>query len=186
VDSRRSDKNEPRDPVSLASHTRDPEFQVRRLARVLVGRLDQTSNVLSGDARASQINPFIQCMVCLRSSYHPNDIAELYGGFCHRFHESVEGSKAGARMKKKPAVIEKPPSRAVNITSARMTTRKKPVIAFPTPPEEPETITAIIGGERYRFPFTISVGALEKLEPVAPVMPINRKKPARKESARKE
>ena len=55
MDSRRSDKNEPRDPVSLASHTRDPEFQVRRLARVLVGRLDQTSNVLSGDARASQI-----------------------------------------------------------------------------------------------------------------------------------
>ena len=93
MDSRRSDKNEPRDPVSLASHTRDPEFQVRRLARVLVGRLDQTSNVLSGDARASQINPFIQCMVYMRTSYHPNDIAELYGGFCHRFHESAEGSK---------------------------------------------------------------------------------------------
>ena len=78
-------------------------------------------------------------------------------------------------MKKKPALIEKPPSRAVNITSARMTTRQKPVIAFPTPPEEPATITAIIGGKRYRFPFTISVGAIEKLEPVAPVMPIHRK-----------
>jgi hypothetical protein len=89
-------------------------------------------------------------------------------------------------MKKKPAVIEKPPSRAVNITSARMTTRQKPVIAFPTPPEEPATITAIIGGKRYRFPFTISIGAIEKLEPIAPVMPINRKKRSRKESARKE
>ena len=55
--------------------------------------MDQTSNVLSGDASASQINPFIQCMVCMRTSYNPNDIAELYGGFCHRFHESVEGSK---------------------------------------------------------------------------------------------
>ena len=89
-------------------------------------------------------------------------------------------------MKKKPAVIEKPPSRAVNLRSARVTTRQKPVIAFPTPPEKPETITAIIGGKRYRFPFTISVGAIEKLEPVAPVMPINRKEPARKERARKE
>ena len=108
MDSRRSDKNEPRDPVSLASHTRDPEFQVRRLARVLVGRLDQTSNVLSGDARASQImidsqaryaigqncyHPLLQCMACMRTSSNPNDIAELYGGFCHRFHESAEGSK---------------------------------------------------------------------------------------------
>ena len=55
-------------------------------------------------------------------------------------------------MKKKPAVIEKPPSRAVNIRSARMTTRQKPVIAFPTPPEEPATITAIIGGKRVLLP----------------------------------
>ena len=118
MDPRRSDKNEPRDPVSPASHTRDPEFQVRRLARVLVGRLDQTSNVLSGDASASQImidsparravsvtredmyaigqnchDPFIQCMVCMRTSYDPNDIAELYGGFCHSFHESAERSQ---------------------------------------------------------------------------------------------
>ena len=64
--------------------------------------------------------------------------------------------------------------------------KKKPVVAFPTPPEEQQTITAIIGGERYRFPFTISIGAIEKLEPVAPVMPINGKKRARKERARKE
>ena len=35
-----------------------------------------------------------------------------------------------------------------------------------------------------RFPFTTSVGALEKVEPVAPVMPIQKR--ARKESARKE
>ena len=108
MDSRRSDKNEPRDAVSLASHTRDPEFQVRRLARVLVGRLDQTSNVLSGDARASQIMidsqaPRLRDRPELRPSVHPvhgvyanklqPDIAELYGGFCHRFHESAEGSK---------------------------------------------------------------------------------------------
>ena len=103
-------RNEPRDPVSLASHTRDPEFQVRRLARVLVGRLDQTSNVLSGDARASQIMidsqaprlrdrpelpPSVHPVhgVYMRTCYNPNDIAELYGGFCHRFYESVEGSK---------------------------------------------------------------------------------------------
>ena len=98
MDSRRSDKNEPRDPVSLASHTRDPEFQVRRLARVLVGRLDQTSNVLSGDARPSQsmidsqaprlrdrpeLLPSVHPVhgVYMRTCYNPNDIAELYGGF---------------------------------------------------------------------------------------------------------
>lgn len=29
----------------------------------------------------------IQCLVCGRVSYNPNDIRDKYCGFCHRFHE---------------------------------------------------------------------------------------------------
>ncbi len=32
----------------------------------------------------------IQCLVCGRISYHPEDIRERYCGSCHRFHEDAE------------------------------------------------------------------------------------------------
>ncbi len=32
----------------------------------------------------------IQCLVCGRISYHPEDIRERYCGSCHRFHEDAD------------------------------------------------------------------------------------------------
>lgn len=32
----------------------------------------------------------IKCLVCERVSYHPNDIAQRYCPFCHRFHEDQD------------------------------------------------------------------------------------------------
>lgn len=32
----------------------------------------------------------IKCLECGRTSHHPKDIAELYCGNCHKFHEKGE------------------------------------------------------------------------------------------------
>jgi hypothetical protein len=32
------------------------------------------------------VRPSITCPVCQRVSYNPNDVAQQYCGFCHRFH----------------------------------------------------------------------------------------------------
>ncbi len=29
----------------------------------------------------------IRCLTCWKVSYNPNDVANLYCGFCHKFHE---------------------------------------------------------------------------------------------------
>lgn len=29
----------------------------------------------------------IKCLECDKVSYHPDDVANLYCGFCHKFHE---------------------------------------------------------------------------------------------------
>lgn len=31
--------------------------------------------------------PWITCLVCMRTSYHPSDVAERYCGACHEFHD---------------------------------------------------------------------------------------------------
>jgi hypothetical protein len=33
--------------------------------------------------------PGIRCRTCKRVSYHPQDVANRYCGFCHKFHEEA-------------------------------------------------------------------------------------------------
>ena len=33
---------------------------------------------------------WIKCLVCMRVSYHPQDIDNLYCAHCHRFHTDFE------------------------------------------------------------------------------------------------
>ena len=33
----------------------------------------------------------IQCLICGRTSHHPDDVKHRYCGYCHRFHEDVRG-----------------------------------------------------------------------------------------------
>ena len=33
----------------------------------------------------------IQCLLCGRTSYHPQDVHERYCGACHRFHDDHRG-----------------------------------------------------------------------------------------------
>lgn len=37
--------------------------------------------------------PAIKCLVCGRTSNHPDDVKNLYCGYCHEFHEIREQLK---------------------------------------------------------------------------------------------
>lgn len=39
-------------------------------------------------------HPFIECLVCGKVSFHPEDIKQRYCGNCHSFHPITEESKS--------------------------------------------------------------------------------------------